>query len=66
MISEAGRVFLADRLKRLSEAQVRALFVAARFPEYHSGKGAGADAGSWVRAFQAKVREIADRAPCPS
>ena len=65
-IAEEGRLFLAGLLRRLSEAQVRALFTAARFPEHHSGRDAGADVGSWVRAFQQKVREIADRAPCPS
>lgn len=65
-ITEEGRRFLADKLQQLSEAQIHALFTAARFPEYHSRRDAGADVGSWVRAFQQKVREIADREPCPS
>ena len=65
-ITEGGRQFLADRLRRLSEAQIRALFTAARFPEYHWRRDPGSDVTNWVRAFQQKVREIADRAPCPS
>jgi hypothetical protein len=65
-ISEEGRRFLGGKLQQLSEAQIRALFTAARFPEYHSRKDAGADVTNWVRAFQQKVREIADREPCPS
>jgi hypothetical protein len=65
-ITEAGRLFLADSLRQLSEAQIHALFTAARFPEYHSRWDAGADVANWVRAFQQKVREIADRQPCPS
>lgn len=65
-ITEEGRRFLADKLRRVSEAQVRGLFDAARFPAYHSPGDPGADVGNWVRAFQEKVREIADRAPCPS
>ena len=64
-ISEDGRRFLADQLKRLREEQIRTLFEAARFPAYHSRNAPGADVGNWVRAFQAKVAEIADRAPCP-
>lgn len=64
-ISEEGRRFLADKLGRLREAQIRALFEAARFPAYHSRRDAGADVSAWVRAFQAKVAEIADRPPCP-
>jgi hypothetical protein len=65
-ISEAGRLFLADKLRRLREEQIRALFEAARFPAYHSPRDPGADVGNWVQAFQAKVREISDRMPCPS
>jgi len=64
-ISEEGRRFLADKLGLLHEAQIRALFASARFPEYHSRGDAGADVENWVRAFQHKVREIADRPPCP-
>jgi hypothetical protein len=64
-ISEEGRRFLADKLGRLREEQIRTLFEAARFPAYHSRRDPGADVRSWVRAFQAKVAEIADRAPCP-
>jgi len=65
-IKEEGRRFLADRLQQLSEAQIHALFTAARFPEDHWRTEAGADATNWVRAFRQKVREIADREPCPS
>jgi len=64
-ISEAGRLFLADKLGRLRAEQIRALFKAARFPAYHSPRDPGADVGNWVLAFQAKVREISDRMPCP-
>jgi hypothetical protein len=64
-IGEDGRRFLADKLQRLSEAQIRALFTAARFAEYHSPRDPGADISNWVIAFQQKVRQIADRPPCP-
>ena len=64
-ISEEGRLFLADKLRRLSKEQIRQLFSAARFPAYHSSRQAGADVENWVQAFEDKVREIADRMPCP-
>jgi hypothetical protein len=64
-ISEEGRLFLGDKLRRLSPAQVRGLFTAARFPEYHSRRDPGASPDNWVAAFQRKVREIVDRPPCP-
>jgi hypothetical protein len=64
-ISEDGRQFLAGKLALLTEDQIRALFTGARFREHHSPREAGADVESWVRAFQQKVREIADRGPCP-
>jgi hypothetical protein len=64
-ISEAGRRLLADELRQLSRAQVRALFVAARFPEYPRQSRAGRDVDNWVAAFEDRVRQIADRAPCP-
>ena len=64
-ISEAGRRFLAERIRKLSEAQLRTLFIAARFPQFHGAGSDGADVMKWVGALQGKVREIADRAPCP-
>jgi hypothetical protein len=65
-ISESGRRFLADKLTRLSEAQLRTLFLAARFPEFHGDGSAGGDVSKWVEALRGKIREIAERAPCPS
>jgi hypothetical protein len=64
-ITEAGRRLLADELRQLSPAQVRALFVAARFPDYARQSRAGRDVDNWVAAFEDRVRQIADRAPCP-
>jgi hypothetical protein len=54
-ISEAGRKLLASRLSQLSEQQIRSLFTAAGITRVDE----------WVAAFQGKVREIADRNPCP-
>ena len=38
-ISEAGRRLIAQQLARLTERQLVALFTAARFPEFHGGRG---------------------------
>jgi hypothetical protein len=64
-ISEGGRALLAGKLTQLSETQMRALFQAARFPDAESG-GVTGDVAAWVKTFQDKVRQIADRPACPS
>jgi hypothetical protein len=64
-ISEDGRRFLGSRLGHLSTAQIRALFDGARFARYPHRRASARNVDNWVRAFQAKVRAIVDRAPCP-
>ena len=64
-ISEEGRQFLASRLGRLSPDQIRALFDGARIAHYPHRRVSARNVDTWVRAFQAKVRAIVDRAPCP-
>ncbi|HYN07667.1 MAG TPA: hypothetical protein VES67_09775 [Vicinamibacterales bacterium] len=61
VISEAGRALLADRLTQLSAGQIHALFAAARFPDPVTDKEPAADLTPWVRTFQDKVRQIAER-----
>jgi hypothetical protein len=69
-ISEAGRAFLAERLARLSEDQLRDLFEVARV-ERRSRKPDGAtatasaDVDQWIAAFNQKREEIASRR-CPN
>jgi hypothetical protein len=65
-ISEAGRLFLASRLTRLSHQQIQDLFEGARFVKYPHKDPEAVDPANWVRAFEKKVRAIADRAPCPA
>jgi len=64
-ISEEGRQFLGSRLRRLSATQVRALFEGARIARFPHRRASARNVDNWVRAFQAKVRAIVDRAPCP-
>ena len=64
-ISEEGRLFLASRLGRLSTGQIRALFDGARVARFPHRRASARNVDNWVRAFQAKVRAIVDRAPCP-
>ena len=63
-IGEEGRRFLADRLERLSEEQLRDLFAGARFAERQRGRGPGGAVDDWVRAFRAKAAQVASRT-CP-
>lgn len=63
-ISEAGRKFLADLMVQLTDAQLRDLFEAARFPE-RTGGGRPATVDEWVGAFKQKRDEIVN-ATCPA
>ena len=65
VVSESGRRLLADELKQLRTEQVRDLFTAAGFTEYMKSSKAGRNVDNWVSAFEDKVRQIADRPPCP-
>ena len=63
-ISEDGRRFLLERLRRLSPAHVRAIFTAARVDQLHTAPSSGAGLAAiddWVAAFQDKVRQIETR-----
>jgi hypothetical protein len=70
-ISEAGRRFLADRLTRLRDKQIRDLFVVSNV-EKHGETTTGADGtkrkvtvDDWARVFKRKRSEIV-AAHCPS
>lgn len=64
-ISEGGRRFLADRLGRLTRAQVRDLFTGARIERYQPIDAASRDVDQWVEVFMGKVAAIVSRPPCP-
>jgi hypothetical protein len=64
-ISEGGRRLLGDQLRQLRRQQIRDLFVASDFTEYARSSAAGRNVENWVAAFEDKVRQIADRPPCP-
>ena len=64
-ISEGGRRLLADELRQLRRQQVRDLFVFSGFTEYVKSSDAGRNVENWAAAFEDKVRQIADRPPCP-
>jgi hypothetical protein len=66
IISEAGRRFLADRLRLLSDRQLHALFTAARVdqrPDKVNGRQATVE--DWVAAFKAK-RDAITTQRCPA
>ena len=57
-ISEKGRRFLADRLSRLRDAQIDALFRGARFDQ-HDGT-----IPEWTALFKTRVQAIASGPAC--
>ena len=72
-IGEAGRLFLLERLHRLTDAHVRAIFTAARIEQMTEGhewrdpvsKLLYTATDAWAAAFQHKVRQIEDRTCAP-
>jgi hypothetical protein len=63
--SEEGRAQLARQLAMLSDADIRALFLDARFPEFYSGTADERDLDAWVAAFRARIEQIVKAGPCP-
>ncbi len=66
VISEQGRMLLGRRLAALSEAEVRGLFEAARFPEYQSTTDDRRDLNAWSSAFRFRVDQSLTAGPCPA
>jgi hypothetical protein len=70
-ISEAGRRFLAERLNRLRDAQIRALFTVSNVMKREEtidgadGKKRPVTVDDWVRVFKKKRAEIVS-AHCPA
>jgi hypothetical protein len=62
VITEAGRQFLLNRLRQLSDSQIRDLFVAARVTDL-CDDAAKCSVEAWVAVFKDKVRQIAAQ-PC--
>jgi hypothetical protein len=52
-------------LSQLSEAQILTIFKAADFPDPATGQMNGS-VTLWAKAFEDKVRQIADRPACPA
>ena len=61
-IGEAGRLFLVDRLRRLTDDHLRAIFKAARVDQITEDHTA---IDAWVQAFKDKVRQIDERTCAP-
>ena len=64
-IGEEARRQVATQLSSIPRADVRALFAAARFPEYYSSTADDKDLSRWEAAFTDRVRQIAAAGPCP-
>jgi len=64
-ISEDGRQFLLNLLDQLSSAQLQNLFAGARIEWSEGVTAEGRQAAAWAAAFEDKIRQIRDVAPCP-
>jgi hypothetical protein len=63
-ISEAGRAFLAERLRPLTIAHLRALLTGARLDRYRPEEGSAHPIDAWAEAMMTKIRAITDRPAC--
>jgi hypothetical protein len=66
-IGEAGRKFLLERLQRLTDAHLKAIFSAARvnLMTKDDDEPSGSTVDGWVAAFKDKVRQIGQRTCAP-
>jgi hypothetical protein len=66
-ITDGGRQLIAQQLGRITHPQLTQLFEGARFGEFERGRwfGPAAPVSAWVAAFEEKLRQIRDAAPCP-
>lgn len=64
-ISEEGRALLARELARFTDEDVRRLFAAARFPEFHAAIDDAHDLAAWTGAFRHRRDQIVSGGPCP-
>jgi hypothetical protein len=65
-MSEAGRAFLAARLRQLTSAQVRELFASVGLARYAHKNDDGKNIDNWIKAFDEKVHAIVDHPGCPA
>ena len=59
-------MLLGRRLAALSDAEVRGLFAAARFPDYQITTDDTRDLEAWTAAFRFRVDQILTAGPCPA
>ena len=62
IITETGRQFLLERLRSLSDSQIRDIFIAARVEMLYTNDDEG-QVDEWARVFKDKVQQIATH-PC--
>jgi hypothetical protein len=63
-ISEEGRRLMLDQLAALSDADIRAIFTAAQFPDYQISTDDERDLQKWTAAFRHRQQMIDDGGPC--
>ena len=66
VISEEGRQFLIERLRRLPRPRIEALFRAARIEAFDATDPASRQIDQWVTVFEEKVATIVRHQPCPA
>ena len=64
-ISEAGRQQLARDLMAVADAELRAIFAAARFDDFQISTSDERDLDAWAAAFRHRRDQVLSGGPCP-
>ena len=64
-IAESARVGVGRDLAAFTDADLRAWFAAARFPEFYASTSDEKDLEMWTRVFRHRVDQIVSAGPCP-
>jgi hypothetical protein len=64
-ISDAARLRIGHDLASFTDADLRAWFAAARFPQFYTPTADEKDLEMWTRVFRHRAGQIVSGAPCP-
>lgn len=65
-VTDGARLRVGRALAAFSDAELRAWFLAARFPQFYASTDDGKDLEGWIHAYRGRVTQMLNAGPCPS
>jgi hypothetical protein len=65
-VTDAARLRVGRALAAFRDAELRAWFLAARFPQFYASTDDGKDLDGWIDAYRGRVTQMLNAGPCPS